>query len=345
MTTAVRGDLKRELLIVGAVWLVVFGAAVGALLALHYNALDIINHIEYVRAGRYQRVTALYHEAGKHADKLMQKAMTVNAPSETKVLISQSDPDYVAAINLYRRAIALDPRDEFAPERRPYLEKMANVYEAGGDEVNQVNALARAFIAEGDYRNALTYLNALVSRNQKHVESWKLMVEAALRQKDATNTEHLLARMEQAGASPVDLAYYRGRLALLRNKPDEAVQFFSKAVAGAPKDMGLRQELGSLLMVKKKYDEAVQVLSEGLKHGGSRDPEYLHVLGNALLGANKPSEAIEQLENAIEFERNSASVYWSLAQAYQRIGKTRKSNSALQEALRLDPSLRDKVLN
>src|SRR5690606_2648645 len=124
-----------------------------ALWALHANALRIINHIEYVEAGRFQRMQALYLEAERHASRVLEKARELNIDSQQKVLVPVTDPDYVSAVNLYSRAMALDPRPEFSPERRLYYDQLAQLYEAAGVETAEVRTLARAFLATGNTRD------------------------------------------------------------------------------------------------------------------------------------------------------------------------------------------------
>jgi predicted Zn-dependent protease len=151
--------------------------------------------------------------------------------------------------------------------------------------------------------------------------------------------------MKVANAPESLVEFYWSRIAEGRKEYAAAIQHMQKALAAAPSNIDYRKRLAMLLAGQKQFTAAAELMQKGLKYGGKTDPEYLHQYGTILLSNGNPAEAAHVLELAIKYEHNSSALYWSLAQAYERQKKSGKANAALQNAMRLDPKLRTKILN
>jgi tetratricopeptide (TPR) repeat protein len=335
---------KRELKTVAIIWAVLLGVALLSFLVLHANATRIINHIEYVKAPRDERAFALYAEASKHVTALLEEAAQANRDATQKVLVSKDNPHYGKAIELYERAFMIDPHEEFSPTRRPHYERLANIHEIVGADAEQRHTLARALLAAGSYADAAKYTSALLAKNQKDIEAIKLRFEALVRVGDAAGSETAISQFVAAGGAAHTLHAMRGRLAILRKDPTRAITEFAAALNGDPKNIDIRKQYSELLRGATRDEEAAAVLREGLQFGGNDDANYLHRLGMVLLALKQNEEALAVLERAAAMARYSPDVFWELARAYQRLGKTARSNDAMQEAMRLNPDLRNSVL-
>ena len=115
MTPVIFQADRRELRSMVALWAVLLVAAVAALLALNANAVRVINHIEYVKSGRYTRAQVLLREAEKRALAALERSAELNRAGEKKVL-PRGDADYAAAAALYERALQIKRDAEAAGE-------------------------------------------------------------------------------------------------------------------------------------------------------------------------------------------------------------------------------------
>lgn len=334
----------RELRVVLLLWAAIFTTGITAVVLLNLNASRLINHIEYVEASRFARTQVLYDEAIKYAQRLLEKAANANREAQIQQKISSNDPDFKRAVELFGKAFELDPRDPYAGPLRQYYEILAHCYSAVGMETWAMKMGARAFLCAGDYRNASIYAGAVAARDPKDFEAWMLQADAQLRAQNYDDAEATLLKMEAAGAPPELVHELRGELAERRGQVTKAIQEYTLALERNPANLDLRKRLQTLLVAAKRRDEALKVLREGLAHGADRDPNFLHRLADLELSIGDPQAAVRYLEKAVRMESSSGDLYFSLAQAYQKVGKEARAFDALQEALRRKPELRNQVL-
>ena len=344
MTPVIFQADRRELRAVVALWAVLLVAAVAALLALNANAVRVINHIEYVKSGRYTRAQVLLREAEKRALAALERSAELNRAGEKKVL-PRGDADYAAAAALYERAFAMYPGDLYGPDMRPHYERLAALHEAGGEERRAVRASSLAFMAAGDFTNAASYASTLTIRDPSDTESWKVLADIHLRANSQGPAEGAIARYETTGGSAAVVHALRARLAILRHDTAMAIRELEISLEQEAANPQARKQLAELLSDAKRREDAAKVLEEGVALGGSEDGNYMHRLGDLLVLLNRPADAVTALEQAARLEASSAAVQWSLARAYLKLGKKSRHDSALQRAFALDPSLRMKVMD
>ncbi|AXA35316.1 MAG: tetratricopeptide repeat protein [Candidatus Sumerlaea chitinivorans] len=323
-------------------WAFLFGFAVVALVIFNANASRLVNHIEYVRAGRYPRALVLYEEAFKYAEKALQK---IGGKSDGKTAkLSADDPDVKRAIELFGKAFELDPRDPYAPEMRKYYEVLAHLYAAIGNENMVAKLGARGFICERNFRDAEIYAESVTTRDPQDYEGWLLLADAQLRANKLSEAEMTIRRMESAGAPAAVVHELRGQLFEAKKEMRKAIAEYRLSLEKQPSNLELRKRLQWLLQGDGRLDEALTVLEEGLRYGGDLDPNLLHRMGLLCLAKGDNTRAAKLLEQAARLEPRSGDIWFNLAQAYQRLGKDARANDALQEALRLKPELRQAVL-
>ncbi|MEI7635008.1 MAG: tetratricopeptide repeat protein [bacterium] len=340
---AVNANFHKARIVLG-IWAVLLLGMITALVLLNLNSIRVINNIEYVQAGRYQGAMTIYAEATKHAIRVLSHSAELNAPSDKKTLISQDDPDYTTAVNLYQRAFALDPRGDYVPDIRRHYENLAQIYAAGGDEVNQIKADIKAFMCVNDYKNAENFANALTTRMPNDYEAWMLLADIYLHTKNISAANLAIERMESASGPPAVVKEWRGRMALAQGNTADAERYYKAAIELNPRNIEARKKLSSICLNSQKSDQAAKVLADGVVLGGSSDANYMHLYGGLLLGLNQNQDALKALQTAASLERNSGDVRWDLARAYQRLGKTARANAAFQDAIRLKPDLQKRAL-
>jgi predicted Zn-dependent protease len=336
---------RREAKAVLILWAALLACAVTALLILNANATRLMNHIEYVKASRYTRTQALLAEAEKHSTALLKRYAVANqAGAQRKITLPNTDPDYLAAEDLYRRAFALSPADPYSTDMFRHYQRLGSVFEAVGEEQRQVRTLARSYLATGDYGNAESYASTLVTRDPHDAESWRLLAEIRLRSKQVPGAETAVLKCEAAGGEPAVVHELRARIALLRGDTATAKRELEACLKESPRNTGARKTLSETLANTGRKDEAARVLHEGIDLGGAEDGNYMDRYGNLLMQLGRNVEAADALETAAELEPNSAWIQWSLARAYLRVGKLARHNTALQKAFALDPKLRAQVM-
>ena len=337
--------ISRELRNVLVIWVILLALAITALLVLNANSLRLINFIETVKVSRYQRAITLYVEADKHLRALKKKEGALNKSSESHFPIEQGDPDFRAGVVLYSRALALDPRREFDPELAPRYEALGQVFGAGGQETSQTIALARASIASGKLEVADAELSRTLGMDRGNAEALALAAQVHLRQGKVDLAARDADSLEGSKADPALIHEIRGQVAVAANNPDAAIVEFRKSLDANPGKVELRKQLAEVLDSRNRAADALAELEQGEKQGGGEDANFMHRLGEKLLSANRAQDAVRALERGVELERNSSSLWWTLAQAYQKNGQSGKSNDCMQEAMRLDPTLRNRALD
>ncbi len=336
---------RRELRVVALLWIVLMVATGGTLLALNLKATDLINHIEYVKAPRYQRFQVLLLESEKRAVRVLAKAGDLNSTaSQRKIVLSTGDPDYVAARDLFSRALAISPLDPYSAEMRPHYERLANIHDVVGAEREEVLAGSRAFLAGGDFRNAESYASILVTRDPRDADGWQMLAEIRVRSGRFAEALDAIARMEAAGGGPADVHRLRASVARLQGDHVVAARELEATMKANPGDVESRKRLAASYLALGRKEDAERAFREGLVSGGTEDGNFMDLYGTLLLDLNHNEEAARAFERGTELESNSASVYWGLARAYLRLGQMARHNSALQRALTLDPTLRTRVM-
>ncbi len=343
MTPVLFKASRRELRQVFILWLLLLSVAGLALWALNANAVRIIDHIAYVKAGRYSRAQVLFREAEKRATLALKKSEELNKAADRK-LLPTSDPDYTAATQLYTRAFAMYPGDPYGPDMRPNYERLSTLYEAGGEERKAVRTSALAFLAAGDTNNADSYASTLIIRDPSDATTWRVLAEIRLRGSQLNEAQNAISRYENTGGEVAVIHELRSRLARLKGENETAIREMEASLNAAPNNITGRKILAEMLTIEKRPEDAVKVLKDGEASGGAEDGNFMHRLGEALLATDQNQDAAQALLEAAKLEPNSANVQWSLARALLRLGQTARHNDALQRALTLDPSLRKRIM-
>ncbi|MGB9692033.1 MAG: tetratricopeptide repeat protein [Candidatus Sumerlaeaceae bacterium] len=334
----------KEVRAVLLIWACIFAAGIGAVILLNLNASRLINHIEYVEASRFARAQVLYDEAMKYAQRVLEKAGEANRQAEARRTLPPDDPDFKRAVELFGKAFALDPRDPYAAALRKYYEILAHCYTAVGMDTWATKMGARALLCDGNNRDAIIYAGSVAARDPSDYEAWMLQVDAQMRAHLYVDAEATLLKMEAAGAPPQLVHELRAELAEKTGNLKKAIQEYQLAVEKNPSNLELRKKLQLVLIAAKRRDEALKILRDGLAYGGDRDPNFLHRLATLELERGDPHRAVTYLEKAVRMEPASGDLYFTLAQAYQKVGKEARAFDALQEALRRKPELRNQLL-
>lgn len=170
------------------------------------------------------------------------------------------------------------------------------------------------------------------------------------------------AALEQLPRS-VEVHAVRAHMAESQNRPQAAVEELRRALELAPDDQELERRLATALYLAHDHD-AMLPIARKLLAKAPDDPELLFLYGSALLEAQQIDRAVPSLERAVAADESllqaraalgrafmmqgkvaaaiphleaalpsdrDGSLYYQLAQAYQRAGRRDQARSALEK--------------
>ena len=93
--------------------------------------------------------------------------------------------------------------------------------------------------------------------------------------------------------------------------------------------------MGLLSLQQKQHDQAGEWLSRAIR----RDPKplYLTSLGNTLLSQGRREEALQVFDKAVQLKSDDAELWRNLGNALVEAGRPADAILSLQQALKLDP--------
>ncbi|MPZ19187.1 MAG: tetratricopeptide repeat protein [Luteitalea sp.] len=264
------------------------------------------------------------------------------------------------AFALYREA------QKALPELPGVHEAIADIYAASGqaDWAASERANARKMAPDcGRKRAACAFLKGELTQAVR-LTNGERTAEASYWRTRALNqlATQAFARLERLPPS-VELHAVRARIAADQNRSLDAVEELRAALVLAPDDPSLERELAMALHLARDH-EAVLPVAEKLLAVASDDPELIFLYGSALLDAQQVDRAIPYLERAVDavaapVEAQAAlgralmlkgeaaaaiphleaalstdedgSLYYQLAQAYQRSKRPTDARAALEK--------------
>ena len=140
-----------------------------------------------------------------------------------------------------------------------------------------------------------------------------------------------------------DVLYLKAELALHQKNTKDYRKALEQAVQADPTHLMAAKSFADLLAVEKNYSQSIRVLVQ-TRAAHPRDANLLHKLGNVYYLNGDLPRAVENLENALRYEKNSAALYFDLARVYEKMGKTSHSSAMLQKAVEIDPAFRNRLL-
>ena len=222
-----------------------------------------------------------------------------------------NDRKYDEAINLMRELLTLNPNDE---EARRLLEeaqdlKRRNGGNGGARTADQNLALARRWINQGNYDDAITLLNSILNKDPSNEEAGRLLKEAlAARNGETPEAKRAREQAEQAAENERkareeaerNAAINEARNALRNGNPEDAIAALERILAENPNDAQAKALLEQAENAKAQadrerqnnlneaksgiangdYDDAINALNQILKNNPN-DEEAKKLLAQA----------------------------------------------------------------
>jgi predicted O-linked N-acetylglucosamine transferase (SPINDLY family) len=294
-------------------------------------------------------LTALGENA--KAEPILLRALALN-PTDTNALnsignVAVANGDPKGATLHFERAIAANPG---------WLQPRIN--------------LAKAFDHLDCPDDAIGALEDLLTQDPSHLEAKAYLASLLNRVGNFGRALHLLGNILEAKPEHLEALFLAGLIHLKGDQPDEAIEYLERAAALAPGSADVKLNLVAAYRSTKRLDKALTVARRAVKSGPDHAPTlnalgsvlldlmqhneaaemfrqataidpgfYIaHVnLATALLAAQRPTDAIKILEQAVNLGAPPEAVLGTFGIAYRDLGKLKESESNLRRAIHHDP--------
>jgi tetratricopeptide (TPR) repeat protein len=227
--------------------------------------------------------------------------------------------DYPKAIEIYKKALALNPNAEISSDA---------YYEIGYSYVEQerypeaITALRESLRLESDSTDANLVLGRAYYRLKRYPEAiTSLKKSISLDPKYATSY------------------YYLGTVYYDQGKSELAVSAFKQALALKPTGAGLLSMIAMGLEVTQQYDDALETFRDVVRLSTDPDLKALayHDMGWIYNKTKQYREALTALREAVRLNPNDASGYDELGTAYQNVHQMTNALESFQKSVLLKP--------
>jgi serine/threonine-protein kinase len=206
----------------------------------------------------------------------------------------------------------------------------------GRTDPDALRGKIRAALAKGD-RRALAALLPEVKASE---------LSPALLVRLGTGLDQLGARAEAAGmlrkaqrAHPSDFwINFALASALARDGAtlDDAIRYYTAALALRPSSSEVHLNLGVVLMQRGKLDEAVEATRDAIRLQPDLAPAHRN-LGHILRAMGRADEAVAAYREALRLDPTEAAAHRGLGELLADVGKYAEAEAALRQAIRLRP--------
>jgi tetratricopeptide (TPR) repeat protein len=139
-----------------------------------------------------------------------------------------------------------------------------------------------------------------------------------------------------------------GRIYFARKEYPKAALSFEVVLNKERGNVSARTFLGDVYAAQEKHNRALKAYLKAVEDGGDGDARLHQRLGETYQAMEKPEEALQHLERAVELDSGNSEAYHKLGLLYMDQRDTDKAKAAFQRGLELDPdniSLRTYVEN
>lgn len=159
--------------------------------------------------------------------------------------------------------------------------------------------------------------------------------EALLAMNKAEEARKLLADLSTPEPVNAGVEIWQGKVDAALGQSEAAVRHFRNAITLEPKAIGAYMALAQHYTETKRPNEAVALLVEAQRNV-EVTAEVRRLLGWAELQRNKPDEAIQEFQAALQMEPRDSSAQFGLAQAYRRKSRLDEAAEALDKVGAID---------
>jgi len=267
------------------------------------------------------------HNASQKAEALMASIQVMIDDTSDPYMLDYYTQNLAQAKNLFIQAlfnsgsiltmIALDATEEEMPE---YIQQAKDTYskalEVDPTNVDMLDALAGAYMLEGDYHSAIGIFDeAFVNIELGLEEGW--------------------LEEEEANSIMANMLISKGYAFIEMEDYSQAIAELNTARDLLGDDFIVLSNLAHANFVMENYDESLLILDSVILIEGLTPDELANAYYTRYACFNRKemdSEAAEALETALDFDPDNANYWRYLASTYSRLGRRNDAINAMQKA-------------
>lgn len=225
-------------------------------------------------------------------------------------------PDYKAAIDQLEKIIQID---------------------AENPTVNLI--LANTFIEVFEYKKAIPILNKVLAQQPDDQQALYSLGQAYAWAGMHQQARPILEKLSNNDPTNPDLLDTLWHTYIEIEELQLADDIFQRLIQVAPDEFAIYEVMHYECLGKKYYDQAIQVA----QYMAEKRPiaTYLNILGETLLKAGKPEQAIVQFEQALKDEEGFEPAWANLVDAYRQSGQSEKALEIANHGLHKCPNSLD----
>jgi tetratricopeptide (TPR) repeat protein/DNA-binding winged helix-turn-helix (wHTH) protein len=252
------------------------------------------------------------------------------------------------AIELFEKAVALDPRFAMAHARigythsvaagrlaegKPYLEKAFRLSDRLGEK-DRLSIAAWYALANRDYPSAIGILRRIVALYPDELEAYQLLARL-LTGEERFEEAQAVAR-QALEVDPYAPATYNeiGQIHVLRYRFDDAIAAMRQLVSLSPAEPNAWDSLGLAYEAAGRFSDAEAAYHRAIGLQPDFEIAIIH-LGNVLYRSGRYREALARYEEylrAAPGDLERARGYDAMGNVYERLGDSRRATAALARA-------------
>lgn len=187
-------------------------------------------------------------------------------------------------------------------------------------------------IDQGNYNDALFFLNRLAKFNNKLPELYKELSRMKLKQNDVKAALIYLDQGIKLNPNNADLFLLRSNIHLTENDISEAIRDLEKAISIDPKQIGAYNDLATIYAKQGRFEASIELLNTAEKYSKVSYKLYYNrgsVYGQ--LGDFKSS--VNDFSKVIELDPSNGRAYFLRGKGYKSIGNLDKACSDFEKAI------------
>lgn len=223
------------------------------------------------------------------------------------------------------------------------LEKMDEAIEAYEKAVEINENLTEAYIGIGhswyvkkDYNKAIEYYDKAIEQEPEKPDYYMYKADAYKVMKDERDIEWYTRGLE-AGDMGGYLYFKRGRAYAAKDKYNEAIEDFKKAIEISPEQSQAYNELGRAYNELREYKKAIEYYDKAIEIDPSGYEYYYADRGIAYRNLGDIERAIEEYKKALEISSDYPFVYDELGEVYHEKKEYKEAIKWYTKALECDP--------
>lgn len=197
-----------------------------------------------------------------------------------------------------------------------------------------------AQLAQGEVTEAISEFEAALRMEPENL-AVRFQLARGLRLADRlSDASQVLNSIERVDPTYPGVAIEKGLIAEANKDMDAAVSHYRAALEGNPNDFAVKVRLSSALLETKKLDQAQEILEELVKEK-AYSHEVLYLLGRLEFSQERYARARQNFDKAVRLDRNNA--VYRMYGGWVALETNDLSNALrqLEEALEFDPRLGD----